>query len=223
MSGANTTRRALFGAGLAVAAISAPVITVAAAPAAHDAELDRLFAALEQVQADVEKADRAWMKTCEVRDKLEGDPPTVLRKTDRDYAAGLRMGDWKAYPFHTDLEQATKVRDYNAKLYADCGINKWSMERCIEVVDGLIAWQAHTEEAYQRSGTGPAYDAMEQLQWAEEKAAAALQNHRPRTLAGLKRKAEYVRDRIASKGEINEWQAAWARSLVEDALAIGGA
>lgn len=216
------TRRALFGAGLAVAAISAPAITVAAT-SADDAELYRLFAALAATQEEVERADLAWMKAEALRSEIEGDPPQVLRKTDRDYAAGLHMGNWKAGSIHTDLEKATKARDYNAKLYAGIGINKWSMERCAEVVEAITAWEAHKENAYQRSGTGPAYDAMEQLQWAEEKAAAALQDYRPRTMTGLRLKAEYVKDRIAAHGEINEWQAAWARSLVEDAISLSGA
>lgn len=218
---AYTTRRALFGAGLAVAAMAAPAVVIAAPSA--DAELHRLIDHLAEVKANMEAADEVWWAAVQKFDEAKGDEPEVLKKR--------RMGDWQVgLPVldtdggHFDADDLPACREAlarNEKLFTDSkGVfNRTSRDRCLEVITALEAREAHLTALCRDLGVTEANERLEAFIAQEEQAIAAVQACRPQTLAGLKRKADLM-GTWEFGDQLSDYETGWARALLADVKAL---
>lgn len=211
------TRRAIFGATVAVAAIAAPVATTAAPSA--DTELFRLIDKLADVRTRLVSADEFWWSRVSEFDKAKGEEPEVLKKRRHsDWMAGLPVLVHEGGHFNIhDLPECRAALAKNVKLVSDSNgiFNVQSRDRCLEVINAIEAREAHLDTLRQRLGVDDASDKMDAIVAEEEALITAIQAYRPKTVEGLKRKSE-----LAGSWEFGdtlcETETVWARSLLAD-------
>lgn len=216
-----TTRRAIFGAGLAVAALAAPAVTIAAPSA--DAELHRLIDTLTDIRARMEAADEVWWAAVQKFDKAKGEEPEVLKKRRMsDWSAGLPVDDSDSAFFHAeDLPACREAVARNEKLFVESkGIfNTTSRNRCAEVVSALEEREACLNALRSSLGVDDANVKLEAVIAEEEAAIAAVQSCRAKTVAGLKRKADLA-GTWEFGDQLSSYETGWARSLLADIKAM---
>lgn len=214
---ADTTRRALFGATVAVAALAAPAITVA--QPSDDAELHRLIDTLAEVRARMEAADEVWWAAVQKFDKAKGDEPEVLKKRRMyDWSASLPVDDGESAFYHPeDLPACREALARNEKLFVESkgAFNTRSRARCAEVVAALEEREAHLAVLRRAHGVDVANAKLEAVMAEEEAVIAAVQACRAKTVDGLKRKADLAGG-WEFGDQLSSYETGWARALLAD-------
>lgn len=215
------TRRAMFGATVAVAVVAPPVATIAAPSA--DAELFALIDKLSEVRERMTAADDEWWARVQDFDKAKGPEPEVLKKRRHaDWVAGLPVLVHESGHFDVqDLPECREALAKNQKLAAESNgvFNVASRDRCIEVINAIEAREVHLEALRQRLGVSDASDKLDAVINEEEAVIAAIQACRAKTVEGLKAKAAFV-SAWEFGDRLTEHETGWARSLLADIRAM---
>lgn len=208
-----TTRRALFGAGLAVAAISAPA--AASAIAAEDAALFTLIRALKAAGEVHDRADVAATAAYQKYKQLLGQPPGALRKRTSDWFAGLPVGDDVGEPFYGDLDACIAARDALLPR-VHYPVPAAHHARCVEVVEALTAHRQCAWAAEREANAVGAETAAEHALEAEDAILDQIRAYRPRTREGFAAKAEIAARFIDDQDVLNAYGAKWAQAILAD-------
>ncbi|OYX72936.1 MAG: hypothetical protein B7Y81_04250 [Caulobacter sp. 32-67-35] len=207
------TRRALFGAGLAVAAISAPA--AAFGTAAEDAALFTLIRALKAAGDAHAQADVASTAAYQRYKQLLGQPPGALRKRTSDWFAGLPVGDDVSEPFYGDLDACLAARDaLLPRLHYP--IPAAHHARCVEVVGALTAYRKRAQAAEREANAVAAEAAAEHALEAEDAILDQIRAYRPKTREGFAAKAEVAARFIDDQDALNAYGTKWAQAILAD-------